>query len=54
MVLIVLNKFTNSHRRFFMNRRMIFILNDARVKLKVVGLAIIKYNYEVIDKSLRK
>ncbi|PTE67885.1 hypothetical protein BUY50_12330, partial [Staphylococcus epidermidis] len=27
-----------------MNRKMIFILNDARVKLKVVGLAIIKYN----------
>ncbi|TID00980.1 hypothetical protein SEVCU112_1190 [Staphylococcus epidermidis VCU112] len=37
-----------------MNRRMIFILHDARVKLKVVGLAIIKYNYKVIDKSLRK
>ena len=33
-----------------MNRKM--KLNDARVKLK--GLAIIKYNYEVIDKSLRK
>ncbi|MCO6263289.1 hypothetical protein [Staphylococcus epidermidis] len=49
-----MNKFTNGHRRFFMDRRMIFILNDARVKLKVVGLAIIKYNYEVIDKSLRK
>ncbi|EJE18605.1 hypothetical protein HMPREF9978_03286 [Staphylococcus epidermidis NIHLM015] len=37
-----------------MNLRMVFIPNDAHVKLKVVGLAIIKYNYEVIDKSLRK
>ena len=36
-----------------MNRKMIFILNDARVKLKVVGLAI-KYNYEVIDKKFKK